>query len=110
MPELRDLSYMLIEYYENSMGQCSCREYMLRRISTYVAQVVRASMLGKLSRENCNEAREYYRSVKAKSKGIYKATCDKSTMTGKMLWLMRVTNFYAYWLLALVPGGMPNWA
>jgi len=110
LSEWEEVTLGQVRQYESDgiMKQCAASEYILRRIASFVMGGVKWHMLGKLSRENCRKAREYYRSIKAMSKDVYKATCDKSTMTGKMLWLMRVTNFYAYWLLALVPGGMPS--
>ena len=106
-----EVNKALIRFYESDQNakECTASEYIVRRISMYSIEVLRTFMLGEVSRENCKKVRDYDNYVKRESPDIYTACCELKFKMSKLLCLMRKTNYIVYYLLALVPGGMPNW-
>ncbi len=99
----RDLSV----FAENSKEK-DCYSYVLSRSAVYHISALKTIMLDKPGKANRQKLIDYDRKVRNIAPSVYERS-GKQGKWGKVIFLMRVTNYLAYWLIKLLPGGIPNW-
>ena len=67
---------------------------------------VKAVLLAPASHNTLEKVKNYEREVGSLSSQVYNLA-EKYGKLGLFLWLCRRTNYVAYWLLKLIPGGYP---
>ena len=107
--EMLSSTRFLIDFYEKQKkkGNPNC-DYLANRISRYHVISLKTIMLSKITKENYRKLKSFDKTVAKKSKDIYNLSTDSGD-SGKLISLLRKTNYNAYWLLKFIPGGLPNW-
>ena len=84
------------------------KAYLKRRITKYCTGTVRTLLLCGITKETLGEVIAFEKRIQSISPEIYEnvAECGKA---GRFIKLMRKTDYHAFWLLRLAPGGIHNW-
>lgn len=97
----------LCQIYENNKTIVN-KQYLLKRISAYYCAAIRTITLLPVNKETQNMIIEYENQIKDISPDVFKESTKIQTM-GKFIKCMRSTKYLFYWILKIIPGGMPNW-
>lgn len=103
----KKLAKMLCTYY---VAHKSCDGINIEIIKRYTAGKYRAGiktiLLAPVCKETLQRLKVYETEIGSLSSEIYEIA-EKDGKLGLFLWLCRRTNYLAYWLLKLIPGGYP---
>lgn len=98
---------LCVFYEEQKKAGCKNIKYIAHRVARYHIVAVKALLLDKPSKEGLKRLKEYDGRIRNISEEIYEVA-GKNWKSGRLLTFFRRTNYRAYWLLSLVPGGFPN--
>ena len=96
----------LCDFYEQNKA-CDNSRYLKARVTLYYCAAIKILLLCPISKKSLEELLNYEREIHLLSIDIYKNAVHFGKM-GKLIFLMRKSNYLIYWLLKLIPGGLPN--
>ncbi len=85
----------------------SNRVYITRRIAGCYLMTVKILLLDKICAENLRKIRQLEANCRENSRAVYDMA-EHVGKVGMLLRILRKTRYLPYWLLRLIPGGMPN--
>lgn len=97
------------DFYEKKKaeGSKNCG-FILQRAASLHKGSIKTILLMPINGQNLQKLKEHERRVREISSDVYKEAA-KGTEMGMMLKLLRETRYLTYWLIKLIPGGIPNW-
>lgn len=97
----------MIRFYEGAKGKNLHHMIVVkRRIQLHYAGGIKSILLAPISKKSLRRIQAYEREIGPISRDIYSLD-ECSTKTALFIKLCRKTNYLAYWLLKLIPGGWP---
>ena len=81
-------------------------DYILNRVSRYYQTALRTILLKEINKDNRKQLIKYEKQYKKKNEDVYK-NCLKYGIMGKLIFLLRISNYSIYWLFRIFP--IPNW-
>lgn len=101
------LTQMLCSFWAEKKA-CPNAAYLLHRVSGYYCGAFKTWLLLPQTKENRRGLMEYEEKIRDMAPEVYSYAAGMGK-TGALIGAFRKTKFAAYWLLKLVPGGMPGW-
>lgn len=83
-------------------------QYILYKASGYHLTAYRTIILGPVCVKTLKELKKYEKECKDISRSVYKYSARMRVTSSRVLRVLRITGYTAYWLLKLLPGGAPN--
>ena len=83
-------------------------EYLSHRIAGIDARGVKTILLHPVNRANKIKLVQFEREIRSISADVYRKE-TRMGKTGKLVAFLRATGYTAYWLIRLLPSGIPNW-
>lgn len=103
--------YELAEFYERKKKEKNPNlGYFKVRISQYLWMGFHTILLLPVTKEGKSKAKEYDKKIQSISLELSKEITKMKGVWGKHIYLCRKTNYLAYWLVKLIPGGVKNWS
>lgn len=99
----RDLSV----FAESCKGKDSF-DYILLRASVYHLFALKTILLDDVNSENRVKLIKYDKQILEAAPAVYEKA-GRVGSWGKVISIMRTFNYMPYWLIKLIPGGVPNW-
>ena len=83
-------------------------EYLSHRIAGIDARGVKTILLHPVNRANQKKLVQFEREIRSISEDVYRKE-TRMGKTGQLVSFLRATKYIAYWLIRLLPSGIPNW-
>ncbi|HFI0408424.1 TPA: glycosyltransferase family 2 protein [Streptococcus suis] len=83
-------------------------KYIQNRVTYYYLFAIRSILLLPITKINLMKLKEYEDKIKKLSPDIFLFVEDKGKF-GKIIRMLRYSNYFLYWSIKLIPGGLPNW-
>lgn len=99
---------IMLDAFIDSNSQSENYNYMLYRVAKYHATAIKTILLLPITKDNLTRLIGYDNQVCEISKDVY-LTAEKTGKMGLLLKILRKTRYYLYWLIKLLPNGIPNW-
>lgn len=97
-----------LHFYEGTKGKGLLHMTVVkRRAQAHYAVGIKAILLGPISKDSLRRIRAYERELGSISRDIYRLDECSAKRVAFFIKLCRKTNYLAYWLLKLIPGGWP---
>ncbi len=103
--EMLDVCNRLFEFYKDKKNDNNL--YLFSRVSRYYIVAIRTLMLFPINIKNLNRIKKYEKRAKKNYPQIYEAATNGSSM-GRLVKILRKTNYLAYWALIFVPDSLLN--
>ena len=94
--------FMLYSEHQNDNNQ-----YLLSRVVRYYIVALRTMLLYPINSDNLKKLKEFEYKAKKNYPDIYHAA-ENTSMMGRLVTLLRKTQYMAYWAVALVPDSLLN--
>lgn len=101
--------YLVCENYEKALASGQTNPYVARRVYRYYVNALKTVLLMPITRENYRRMVELEKLTKEKYPHVYHGAVH-AQKSGKILWILRASRYQAYWLIKLLPNGIPNWS
>lgn len=105
--EMLKICENLAVFAEENKGTKNGR-YVLMHCANYHTTAIRTLLLGEINKGNQQKIISYEQKIKEVAPTVYDKAAEMGKI-GKLINLFRKTNYKAYWLLRMVPGGIKNW-
>ncbi len=96
----------ICEFYEQNKA-CGNSEYLKLRVTACYCTAVKTLLVCPVSKETLKEIQNFENKIHALSKDIYE-NAERYKKIGKVIFLLRKTHYFTYWMLKFIPGGFPN--
>lgn len=85
--------------------------YLLCRATSCYYQSLKTILLKPANKENYQYYKKFDQNIKSQYPAVYSSLMKTENLgkSGMLLKIIRKTNYKGYWLIKLIPGGLPNW-